>query len=204
MRCTFYLYQKRKMYELIFANFALHIKLDATETEQIKARLQQKTVKKKTELLSAGQVCRNIYFVNKGCLRIFNVDIEGEEHNVSFCPENWWAVDIASFSHQTSAFYNIDALEDTEVFYLSYSVLEELYVQIPKLERFFRILTQNGFHLYQQRITSNLSKSAEERYEQFQKQYPKLEQRIAQKQIASYLGITPVFLSMIRRKYAQQ
>ena len=204
MRCTFYLYQKRKMYELIFANFALHIKLDATETEQIKARLQQKTVKKKTELLSRGAVCRNIYFVNKGCLRIFNVDNQGEEHNVSFCPENWWAVDISSFSHQTPAFYNIDALEDTEVFYLSYPVLEELYIAIPKLERFFRILTQNGFHLYQQRITSNLSKSAEERYAQFQKQYPKLEQRIAQKQIASYLGITPVFLSMIRRKYAQQ
>ena len=188
------------MYELIFANFALHIKLDVAEIEQIKGRLQYKTVKKKSALLNAGQICRNIYFVNKGCLRIFNVDIEGEEHNASFCPENWWAVDIASFSHQTSAFYNIDALEDTEVFYLSYSVLEE----IPKLERFFRILTQNGFHLYQQRITSNLSKSAEERYEQFQKQYPKLEQRIAQKQIASYLGITPVFLSMIRRKYAQQ
>jgi len=170
------------------------------ETEQIKSRLQHKAIKKKTELLSRGSVCRNIYFVNKGCLRIFNIDNESEEHNVSFCPENWWAVDISSFSHQTPAFYNIDALEDTEVFYLSYSVLEELYVLIPKLERFFRILKQNGFHLYQQRITSNLSKSAEERYEVFQKQYPKLEQRIAQKQIASYLGITPVFLSMIRSR----
>jgi len=188
------------MYELIFANFALHIKLDVAEIEQIKGRLQYKTVKKKSALLNAGQICRNIYFVNKGCLRIFNVDNQGEEHNVSFCPENWWAVDISSFSHQTPAFYNIDALEDTGVFYLSYSVLEELYVQIPKLEHFFRILTQNGFHLYQQRITSNLSKSAVERYEQFQKQYPKLEQRIAQKQIASYLGITPVFLSMIRSR----
>jgi len=204
MSRTFYLYQKRKMYELIFANFELHIKLDTAETEQIKSRLQYKTIKKKTELLSRGSISRNIYFVNKGCLRIFNVDGDGVEHNVSFCPENWWAVDISSFSHQTPAFYNIDALEDTEVFYLSYSALEELYVQIPKLERFFRILTQNGFHLYQQRITSNLSKSAEERYGRFQKQYPKLEQRIAQKHIASYLGITPVFLSMIRRKYAQQ
>jgi len=188
------------MYELIFANFALHIKLDVAETDQIKDRLQYKTVKKKTTILSRGSVCRNIYFVNKGCLRIFNVDSDGEEHNVSFCPENWWAVDISSFSHKTPAFYNIDALEDTEVFCLSYPVLEELYIAIPKLERFFRILTQNGFHLYQQRITSNLSKSAEERYALFQKQYPKLEQRIAQKHIASYLGITPVFLSMIRRR----
>jgi CRP-like cAMP-binding protein len=198
MSRTFYLYQKRKMYELIFKNFAMHITLDAAETEHIKHKLQHKFIKKNTVLLSAGETCRNIYFVNKGCLRIFNIDEQGEEHNVLFYPENWWAVDITSFSEQTPAFYTISALEDTEVFYLSYNVLEQLYVDTPKLERFFRILVQNGFNLHQQRITSNLSKSAEERYALFRQQYPKLEQRIAQKQIASYLGITPVFLSMIR------
>ncbi|WP_184547909.1 Crp/Fnr family transcriptional regulator [Mucilaginibacter sp. FT3.2] len=188
------------MYQLIFANFAMHVTLDIAETELIKAKLQYKVVKRKTELLRVGAICRNIYFVNKGCLRTFNTDNEGLEHNIMFCPENWWAVDIASFAGQTPAFYTISALEETEVFYLSYSILEELYAQVPKLERFFRILTQNGFYLYQQRITSNLSKSAEERYELFQQQYPQLEQRIAQKQIASYLGITPVFLSMIRKR----
>ncbi len=188
------------MYELILANFAMHIVLDAAEAEHIKTKLQHKTIKKNTILLDAGETCKNIYFVNKGCLRTFNTDEQGEEHNILFCPENWWAVDIASFSNQRPAFYSISALEDTEVFYFSYNVLEELYLAVPKLERFFRILTQNGFNLYQQRITSNLSKSAEERYELFHQQYPKLEQRIAQKQIASYLGITPVFLSMIRAR----
>ncbi|TWI94781.1 CRP-like cAMP-binding protein [Mucilaginibacter frigoritolerans] len=185
------------MYELILANFSMHVALDAAETEPIKTKLQHKTIKKSTILLD---ICRHICFVNKGCLRIFNTDKDGEEHNILFCPENWWAVDIASFSGQTPAFYTIAALEDTEVFYLSYNVLEQLYIEIPKLERFFRIMIQNGFNLYQNRITSNLSKSAEERYMLFQKQYPKLEQRIAQKQIASYLGITPVFLSMIRKR----
>jgi len=198
MSRTFYLYPKRKMYELIFKNFDMHIVLDAAETEHIKQKLQHKTVKKNTVLLNAGETCRNIYFVNKGCLRIFNIDEQGEEHNVLFYPENWWAVDITSFSEQAPAFYTLSALEDTELFYLSYSVLEQLYIDVPKLERFFRILVQNGFNLHQQRITSNLSKSAEERYALFRHQYPKLEQRIAQKQIASYLGITPVFLSMIR------
>lgn len=188
------------MYQLFFTNLAMHITLDAAETELIKARLQHKVVKKKTELLSAGAVCRNIYFVTKGCLRTFNTDDEGLEHNIMFCPENWWAVDIASFAAQKPSYYTIGALEDTEVLYFSYTVLEELYIQIPKLERFFRILTQNGFYLYQQRITSALSATAEERYELFQKQYPKLEQRIAQKHIASFLGITPVFLSMIRKR----
>jgi CRP-like cAMP-binding protein len=200
MSRTFYIYRKRKMYELIFSNFAMHIVLDAAEKEHIKTKLQYKTVKKNTALLTAGETCKNIYFVNKGCIRTFNTDEQGEEHNILFCPENWWAVDIASFSAQKPAFYSISALEDSEVFYLSFNVLEQLYLEIPKLERFFRILTQNGFNLYQQRITSNLSKSAEERYELFHQQYPKLEQRIAQKQIASYLGITPVFLSMIRAR----
>jgi len=200
MNGTFYIYQKLKMYQLILNNFAMHITLDAAETEHVKLKLQYKTVKKNTALLNTGAICRNIYFVNKGCLRIFNTDTNGDEHNILFYPENWWAVDIASFSDQAPAFYTIAALEDTEVLYFSYNVLEQLYAEVPKLERFFRILIQNGFHLYQLRVTSNLSKSAEERYGLFQKQYPKLEQRIAQKHIASYLGITPVFLSIIRKR----
>jgi CRP-like cAMP-binding protein len=188
------------VYPLILKNFAMHIRLDDNEADHIISKLQYKTVKKNTTLLPADDVCRNIYFVNKGCLRVFNLDTKGLEHNVLFCPENWWAADMASFSAQKPAFYTIDAIEDTEVLYLSYADLEQLYIDIPKLERFFRIMTQNGFYLFQNRVTHNLSKTAEERYALFQKQYPKLEQRITQKHIASYLGITPVFLSMIRSK----
>ena len=187
------------MFEFIFANFALHSTLEGPEQVLVQSALQVKTVKKNSVLLSAGEVCRNIYFVKQGCLRIYHTDKESIEHNVSFCPENWWAVDIASFSHQSPAFYAIAALEDTELFYFTYNALEKLYLEVRKLERFFRILTQNGFNLYQHRITSALSKTAEERYLAFRKQYPGLEQRIAQKQIASYLGITPIFLSRLRK-----
>ncbi|TCC97961.1 Crp/Fnr family transcriptional regulator [Pedobacter frigidisoli] len=188
------------MFELILANFARHVQLDASETAQLKIVLQQKTVKKHDFLLSQGKICRHIYFVNKGCLRTYYTDREGLQYNISFCPENWWAVDIASFSRQQPAFYAIAALEDTDVLYISFTELEKLYTNIPKLERFFRILTQNGFNLYQHRITSGLSKTAEERYRMFQKQYPGLEQRITQKQVAAYLGITTVFLSRLRKR----
>jgi CRP-like cAMP-binding protein len=181
------------MFELILANFALHISLNEAEKAHIQSVLQHKAIRKNKVLLSAGEICRNIYFVNAGCLRVYHTDKQGNEHNISFCPENWWAVDIASFSRQSPAFYAIAALEDTDLLFFSYSALEKLYVEITKVERFFRILTQNGFNLYQRRITSALSKTAEERYLAFRKQYPGLEQRIAQKQIASYLGITPVF-----------
>ena len=187
------------MFELILANFALHITLNGAEKARIESVMQHKTVKKNKALLNAGEICRNIYFVNRGCLRVYHSDKQGNEHNISFFPENWWAVDIASFSHQSPAFYAISALEDTDVLFLSYTGLEKLYADVPKLERFFRILTQNGFNLYQGRINSALSKIAEERYQAFRRLYPGLEQRITQKHIASYLGITPVFLSRLRK-----
>ena len=187
-------------FEQILANFALHVNLDASERTHITSVLKNRILEKNKMLLETGETCRNLYFVDKGCLRVFNRDKEGLEHNVLFCPENWWATDMTSFSGQVPAYYSIAALETTEVFYFSYQSLEQLYIDMPKMERFFRILAQNGFSLYQRRVNSIISRSAEERYIQFQQLYPKLEQRIAQKHIASYLGITPVFLSMIRKR----
>jgi CRP-like cAMP-binding protein len=188
------------MSEAILSNFAMHIALDPEEQDQALALLQHKTIAKRTFLLHAGSVDKGIYFVNKGCLRMFHTDKEGQEHTICFYPENWWACDIVSFFKVKPAMNTIQALEDTEVFYLTLPALEELFLKVPKFERFFRILTQNGFDMYQRRIISNLSKTAEKRYLLFRKHYPGLEQRIAQKHIAGYLGITPAFLSMMRKE----
>ncbi|WP_207382686.1 Crp/Fnr family transcriptional regulator [Flavobacterium subsaxonicum] len=92
-------------------------------------------------------------------------------------------------------------MEDSEIYYTSLQELEKLFRANPKFERFFRILTQNGFELYERRITAHLHKTAEERYLDFRKRFPGLEKRIAQKNIARYLGITPAFLSMMRKKH---
>lgn len=188
------------MNRLILSNFAMHIALSSDEQEKVLALLQQKMVGKRTFLVQAGKIDRYIYFVNRGCLRMYNTDKEGMEHNICFYPENWWACDIVSFFKEKPAVNTIQALEDSEVYYMSLSRLEELFLEIPKFERFFRILTQNGFDLYQKRITSNLSKTAEERYLEFRKLYPGLESRIAQKHVATYLGITPAYLSMMRKE----
>lgn len=188
------------MYKHILDNFAMHIELSDEEKAIAISLLQSQTIKKNRSLIAAGNVCRNIYFVDKGCLRLFSFDSENLEHNVLLCPENWWAADTASFSTRTSAFYSISALEDSELFFYPYQDLEKLYILVPKFERFFRIMFQNGFSLYQNRITSNATKTAQERYVAFRKLYPALEQRISQKHIASYLGITPVFLSRIRKR----
>jgi CRP-like cAMP-binding protein len=188
------------MYELILSNFAMHISLTASETEFVKSILVHQVIKKNTAVLKSGDVCRNFYFVTKGCLRMYHTDEKGNDHIVTFSPENWWAVELSSFYSRGPAVYSIDALEDTEVFYFTPQHLETLYEQVPKFERFFRIFLQNAVVLYQRRMTAVLSLQAEDRYMRFRKLYPGLEQRIAQKHIASYLGITPVFLSMLRKR----
>lgn len=138
--------------------------------------------------------------VKRGCLRLFYTDKSGEDHIIGFYPENWWTCDIVSFFTAKPAANAIQALENSEVYFISLPQLEELLQTVPKFERFFRILNQNGFELYQRRITSQLYKTAEERYLEFRKRHPGLEQRVAQKHIASYLGITPAFLSMMRKE----
>jgi len=177
----------------------MHISLDPEEQEQVLALIQHKTLAKRTFLLHPGAIERNIYFVNRGCLRMFYTDKDGQEHTICLYPENWWACDMVSFFKEKPAMNSIQVLEDSDVYYLTLPHLEELFLKVPKFERFFRILTQNGFEMYQRRITSNLYKTAKERYLEFRKHYPGLEQRIAQKHIASYIGITPVFLSMMRK-----
>ncbi|WP_421943282.1 Crp/Fnr family transcriptional regulator [Pedobacter sp.] len=188
------------MHQLILNNFALHIALAPEEQEQALACFQLQEIKKRIWLLRAGETDRYIYFVKRGCLRMYYTDKSGGDHIIGFYPENWWCCDIASFFNSSPSVNAIQTLEDSEIYSISLPRLEELFLLIPKFERFFRILNQNGFDLYQHRMTSQLYKTAEERYLEFRKRHPGLEQRIAQKHIASYIGITPAFLSMMRKE----
>jgi len=188
------------MDQLILANIALHIGIGAAEADYFLSLLEHKTLKRKEVLLSEGQTCHYINYVAQGCLRMYTTDDSGREHIQMFAPENWWCTDLLGFHTNTAATHTIDALEDTDVLQLSYQNLEKLYLKVPKFERFFRVLFQNGFIMYQNRITTELALPADQKYETFKKLYPGLQQRITQKHIAAYLGITPVFLSMLRKK----
>lgn len=190
--------------DLILQHIGQHIQLDQTERDFFISLLQTKKLKRKELLLKGGDICRTENFIVKGCLRAYTIDDNGFEHIVMFGVEDWWVGDLFSFLTQSPATYFIDALEDTEILQISKTNLEKLYERVPKFERFFRLILQNAFIGHQNRINQNLSFTAEQRYLDFQKKYPHLEQRISQKQVASYLGITPVFLSMIRRKLARK
>lgn len=185
---------------LLLQHISRHIQLDSKEETYFLSLIQEKTIQKKEFLLKQGEVCKTENFLLSGCLRTFTLNERGEEQTVQFGIEDWWVGDLYSFLTQTPASYSIDALEDTVVAQITKENLDKLYLQVPKFDRFFRLILQNAFIAQQDRIHQNLSLTAEERHEEFVKKYPQLEQRIAQKHIASYLGITPVFLSMLRRK----
>jgi CRP-like cAMP-binding protein len=192
------------MYDLILQNISKHIQLTQEETDYFTSILQIKKLRRKQFLVQEGDVCRYETFVNKGCLRAYHIDEKGEEHIAQFAIEDWWISDMYSFLTSTPARLNVDALEDAELFCIDKTSLEELYLHVPKFERFFRIILQNAFISHQQRIIANMSKNAEKRYLEFIERYPQLEQRVPQHQIASYLGIAPESLSRIRKQLTEK
>jgi CRP-like cAMP-binding protein len=188
----------------IIANISKHIRLDEEEKAFFLSLLKPRTLKKKELLLRVGDICRYESFVNKGCLRSFYIDDNGVEHIVMFAIEDWWTSDLYSLLTRKPARFSIEAMEETEVLQIAQEDLELLYDKVPKFDRLYRILLQNAFIAHENRITQNLSLTGEQRYLEFQQKYPTLEQRIPQKQIAAFLGMTPEFLSMIRRRLTQK
>jgi CRP-like cAMP-binding protein len=192
------------MYSSLIRHLSRCISLEPQEITLLTESFKPRHLKKKDFLLHQGEVSRFETFVNKGCLRAFYINNKGEEHIVQFAVEDWWIGDMYSFLTQTPAMYTIEALEDCELLQIDKNGLEELYLKLPKMERFFRIIIQNAFVASQKRIISAMSQTADERYLAFIEKYPAIEQRIPQYQVAAYLGITPEFLSRIRKKFASK
>src|ERR1700761_3713088 len=182
-------------FDLILNNIAKYIHLDEDEKSRFTSFLESKKIKRKQFLLSEGDVCKYSAFVTKGCLRGYTVDKGGNEHVLGFAPPDWWIADMYSLITQKPGTLYIEALEDTDLILLSKSNQEKLYLEIPKFERFFRILTEKSLVANQQRLTDNMSLTAEERYNIFCKRYPTLIDTLAHKQIAAYIGVTPEFFS---------
>jgi CRP-like cAMP-binding protein len=117
-----------------------------------------------------------------------------------FAVSDWWLTDMYCFLNKRPAMMYIETISDAGIYQLSYENFEKLFQQLPKFERFFRMLMQNAYTREQLRVIENLTLTAEERYDRFLDKYPQIVKQVTQKQIASYLGITPEFLSAIRKK----
>jgi CRP-like cAMP-binding protein len=193
------------MWDLLFKNISdKDVSLRNDEIELVKSLFTHKKFRKHQYILQEGEVSTHDNFIIKGLARTYTVDNKNQEHITRFTPEEWWAGDLASFLSGKPTTYNIDCLEDTEVLRISAKDLETLFEKVPSLNKYFRILYAKSIISYNLRLSSTLTKTASERYEEFIRRYPLIEQRVPNHQIASYLGITPQSLSRIRNQAAKK
>jgi CRP-like cAMP-binding protein len=179
---------------------ARYVSLSPAEEAHLLTKVVVRKYRKGQFVLQSGDVSKHEYFVLNGCLRSYYVDHDGQEHISMIAIEDWWTGDLGSFTTQMPSDINIQCLEHCTLISISYDDLNQLYLDIPALERFFRIIIQKAFVSAQKRIIHNLSLPAKERYLLFRSKYPLIEQRVPQYMIASYLGMTKEFLSKIRHQ----
>lgn len=187
----------------IISYFDHYIPLDSKEKEELGVRCVERKIKRKQSILQKGDPCKHYTFVVSGLLKMYAVDDKAAEHNLQFASENEWIMDIGSFhSEQASQLY-IEAVEPSVIFQIDKPNLMGLYNH-QKFNRIFRVIVENNFIELQNRVLQNISSSAEGRYVSFLEQYPHLSTRLPNTQIASYLGITPEFLSKIRNTISKK
>jgi len=180
------------------------IPLNDEEKQLVTELFKPRLYRKRQYVLQECDVCHQFNFVVRGCLRMYKVDDKCNTHILQFAAENWWLSNIGSFHERKPSELNIDALEDTMVLQISYNNLLSLYTQAPKFDRIFRVLIENSFVSLQKRLLQNISSTAEERYLSFMESYSHLTNRLPQTQIASFLGITPEFLSRLRNRQTKK
>ena len=192
------------MYELFFQEFNKKVPLTPEEEGIIKTYLIPKKLRKKQYLLQEGDVCKFIAFIEKGALRQYSLDENGNESIIQFALEGWTISDLYSFVTGEIARYNIDALEDTELVLISKSSHEEMLRILPSYETFTRLQITGAYIAMQKRLTSIISSPLEERYSNFIALYPDIARRVPQHMIASYMGLKAFTLSRIRRRISSK
>lgn len=181
-----------------------YVHLTEEEIRYTKSVLEPSMIRQNDLLVASGEPCKHMIYVCSGCLMSYYTDPQGNVHVIQFATSGWWTGDLHSFTNLTPSIYSTKALADSEVLLLSKTDLDDLFNKVSKFERYFRIIFQNSLVTHQFRIIQNFSFTAEERYLYFQNKYPSLEQFVPLKYIASYLGITPEFLSKVRRKLMEK
>ena len=192
------------MFDSINKHVLRYVDLSEAELSFFNSLLEIKKVPKKTVLLHEGDICNFEAFINRGCIRNYYIDENGFEVILQFAIEDWWVSDITSFHFHTPSNIFIETLEDCELLTLSPQTKEQLLREVPKLERMFRLMVQKNLSVLQNRFLKTITASAQEKYLDFIERYPTIPQRVAQHYIASYIGISPEFLSKVRTRLSKK
>ncbi len=189
-------------YHDIISHLERQVQLTPQKWEVFFAHFEARKLEKNDFLCVAGDEQVRFVLVKSGCIMTYYTDREGQMHVLQFGTEMWWTGDLEAFTQNKPSRYNIKAVAPSEVLLISRAGFEELLAKLPAFERYFRILFQNALISHQKRIIRNISYSADEKYAEFTQTYPHLWLLVPQKYIASYMGMTPEFLSKIRRQWA--
>ena len=188
-----------------FWNFANQfVSLNPSEKELIAKQLTFRNVSKNTILVDIGQTAKEVFFINKGCLRFYYLTNEGNEITGFVFTENMFAGSHESFFSQVPSIQVLETLEDSELIIFSYEKLHQLFDEIPKMNTLVRKLLEQRMSHAQKVIASLIINKPQDRYTTYQALHPGLENRIPQHVLASYMGITPVSLSRIRARKSKK
>lgn len=176
------------------------VQLTPNEIKEVTALFTEVEFPKKAMILEQGNICRHLYFIQEGLVKAYFIDRNGEEVILNFASESWWITDIYSFEENRASRLYIESIEPTKCRVLTLENQYELFDKIPRLERFFRMLLQKHVGVLQERLFEHIAATAEDRYDGFLESYPTLSNRIPQNQIANYIGVSPEFLSRIRKR----
>jgi CRP/FNR family transcriptional regulator, anaerobic regulatory protein len=184
--------------DAIIKHIQKFIPLNEEETKIVLLYFKTEVFKKKQLLLQENQTCNKQYFIIKGCARFYINNTKGIEQTLQFGIENWWITDYLSFQNQTPSQFYIQAIEKLETLSIDRISFEALLEELPKLEKYFRLVMQKSFGASQVRIKYLFTMSAEERFHHMNTMFPEFIQRVPQYMIASYLDFSPEFMSKIR------
>jgi len=188
--------------QLLIKHINQDVTLDEYATDKLSSIIVFKELGKKEYLIKPGETANTMNFIVQGCMRSYYLDENAQEHTLQLGIEEWWINDLYSYLSRKKSRMYVQALEKTLLIQLPRIELEKLYIGVPEISNFFRLKIQSAYVAVQERVIDSMSDDAYQRYESFRKTYRDIEQRVPQYIIASYLGVTPEFLSYLRKKHS--
>jgi len=188
------------MNEALIRHFRKYVEIETKDEFEISNFFQKKTYQKKENLTNLYSRCNFHFFVVKGCLRMFFIDDKGVEQTIQFAIENWWLTDYLAFNKQAISEFTIQAVEKTDILRVDYHNQENLLIKFPQLERYFRLIYQRAYTASLFRTKYLFDFSREQLYHHFNDNFPDFTQRVPQNLLASYLNMTPEYLSEIKKR----
>ncbi|SHJ20753.1 Crp/Fnr family transcriptional regulator [Aquimarina spongiae] len=184
--------------------FLEHIKtftqFEKEDFDRIQDYFDIQMYRKKDVILSAGSKCNCNYYVLEGCLHMYFTGENGIQRTVQFAIENWWMTDNLAFNKGAVTDFTIQAVENTTLLRISRENQEKLLKNFPSLETYFRKIYEISYGASLMKMKYVFDYSKEEIYYHFTERFPQFTQRVPQYLIASYLGLTPEYVSEIRAK----